>query len=1245
MSISQVDLRLKAALLDTLAAFAKPDDAGAERVQNDIWSLMSTTDLLGTGKGSIYGQVGLQGGTTGALYALEHTETAERNYVSTCSLINFLSVILPSRVGGVDDYVKFVVETVFMQAATREYNRLSDRWKVTSSCLGFLQRCLESFRVEDLLEGKKIESQLALQPGFLVMKHLLTGSPMAKEIFTILNTGFETLNTARTALLTTCIKEAMRCVRRTFKIQDLFLQVLLPGLLESTHDASRIGTPARYAPLDQHLLHSHQTVVEIALYINSTSDAVALLSTEILSQIAASQSFAAVDRFSIAGGRKQMSRLVGLLEMSEETARVRSGYIERLQNPETLEPEDEDENGSGGPSTSLRLAILDLLITHVSNNPPSISHLLLGYDVTGESQVIPDPDSPSASPGVFHAILALLTTEDNSFQTLLAHYPVLAERCFSLLLRLCTESYSSSATLRYLRTREDFFATRLVAIPFAPTSRGEAQGAAVFPNGLSVPTTIGAAASSLTLKAYMLEMISLEIHALSNADMLNLAVPIIDLLFDAEDDVGVRLLELISSFDFEWHDARDDVGQTLSLLGDLNIELAKRPDAATGPREFDLAKGAELLSSARVELQRRGSLQDPAQRQLFENEAGVILRYLAARNAHRAISVARRGALRSWKHVLDIILSRCGSMLRSEDRPSVLFDLLATLLPRIVSGTDVAVIELLSGSVLALIASLRARPEEHYETLPADRLIATLRSLIGAILQPGTSAMARGNLYSALINFLHLITAQDNRNGDSNDTLSDNASISGMSVSHSVLQASSSVALRSKGLLLEKSEKLVTVIARDALDAADIWKTVSFTLLERLESLEHSRSKPSRILSMLTKHGYLKSMVAALRDLDMPLQETLWPDPPSLNALYVYEALMSFMVRLASSKAGADALLDARILEALAQADFLATSPEQAAGSIGSETFLPAARERHASLMAPSLELCAAIFSNASAASRPLVSLLLAHQDGLTNVLKASLQDVALISQIDQVQLLVTVLGLKAESSENGSLAEVSSFHTHALAVAASFLTTDGWKARVVPSTDSEREESMRIVRENKSKFELRAENVVERLQKSLLAYLQASSQGVQLTRPVFTPSLSAPQIGSDAQSAQLRSISVPSLGTAMAALEEKFEQVTAMISRFEIVSAALRNPESTSLDDWEEVSLMLFAMVSSLLMPEYEQLLRSETDISDAEAAEVARQPSSRGRLLSLSKREHRAALGQTLGESRETFLADRCH
>ena len=50
--------------------------------------------------------------------------------------------------------------------------------------------------------------------------------------------------------------------------------------------------------------------------------------------------------------------------------------------------------------------------------------------------------------------------------------------------------------------------------------------------------------------------------------------------------------------------------------------------------------------------------------------------------------------------------------------------------------------------------------------------------------------------------------------------------------------------------------------------------------------------------------------------------------PDDLNPLYVYEAKMSLLVRMAQTRQGAERLLEARVLPILADCDYLDARPE-----------------------------------------------------------------------------------------------------------------------------------------------------------------------------------------------------------------------------------------------------------------------------------------------------------------------------
>lgn len=1356
---------------------------------------------VGPGGSSFFGGGGSRL-STGAHHDLETIEAAARMYPVTTSFVNFLKslthvparaqdpikvmtgsdgAMTPSsgppfqglvlnlgqgqRTPGLEPYVSFVVDTVLLQAGAREYSNPAERWQVTATCLDFVERCLVSYDLSALLSDQGAPdaatlASLVLHPGFSIMKRILTGTKLFHEVLAVLNVngsgsaGFEVINNqeAKTLFFASSVRHAMRIVQRVLRIQDVFLQVLLPTLAEAAAPGSgvqfaavdvagKVGHLGSYDTLDNRLLHAYQTVVQIALYINCDRDDIALLSVRILGLIAKSPAFSSVDRFGEMGYHRKMNRLVGLLEMSDEADRVRAGCVDRLEAESGGDVDshvkatqallqiagETDEEGASGPasdelegliaptteaSEAIRLAILDLLLANTASNvaAPNVAHLILGFDlraVRPEEQVIPDPDSTDTAPGALHAILSLMRPEtDDSSLSLAERAPAFTEKCHALVARLCTHPFTSSATLRYLRTKENFFVAQLRSLSYYPIERTTGEGAlgnVTYADGGHISTTVDALVASLKIRAHLLGGAALELHTLLNNGMQAQAARLIATLHgagvventgdnyddeDEEEDVKPsqmgtsggsnieqrpsRMLELLASFDFEWHDERENQGESFALLANLNFSQARRPDADVGPREYDIHATLELLAAARRELERRGQLVDARQKALFEQDATLVLQRVCARNAVRGIAYARRGAMTAWCHALDMVFTRADYLLRPDARAHIIFDCLGALLPRLSGPTlesDPALSDLVAGAVLALLTKLRHHRNslaadaildlDDVDDLPFDRLVSVLRVLISALIRPGTSVLARGNLYSALINYLQLVKSPPKSSDDAFDDgatmtasfvdsdMDDSASLAGFStISRTGARSGTSSALisKSRALLASSLDRLVPIIARDALDAADVWRTVAFTLLDRLCALESPSSestKTSRTVELLSRQGFLKSFVANIREMDLSLQDVLRPDPTSLNALYVYEAQMAFFNRLALTRDGSDRLVEARIFDILTQADFLAARPEDDQEFVDLDSFLPAAVERYEALLGPVLQLSVSILSSAAAVSRQTasskfvrnssslhsaprqaLSFLEAHRGTLLTSLKAPIQDATTLAAIGQAQLIVAILVFVLPSIDDDALSPpnpLSSFHASTLALAASFLCSASWRSRVLPHTESEEEDATRVLlgpgqgqdggADAESVFDLEATRTVSRLVSTMLSYLEQASEAhgrstgstsfdtaVPLVRPCFTSSLFVPagksslfagpddlgeSVGLGASttsgryglgSAHHRSTAVPSLGIALAALEEQLTMLSRTLVSMETAQSMLNNADNVRLDEWDEI-------------------------------------------------------------------------
>lgn len=73
-------------------------------------------------------------------------------------------------------------------------------------------------------------------------------------------------------------------------------------------------------------------------------------------------------------------------------------------------------------------------------------------------------------------------------------------------------------------------------------------------------------------------------------------------------------------------------------------------------------------------------------------------------------------------------------------------------------------------------------------------------------------------------------------------------------------------------------DPLVVVIARDAIDGPEVWKTIAFILLDALVQLGE-QGKQSIVITALSKDGILSNFVEDLKESDEKLQSILKPEP------------------------------------------------------------------------------------------------------------------------------------------------------------------------------------------------------------------------------------------------------------------------------------------------------------------------------------------------------------------------------
>lgn len=840
------------------------------------------------------------------------------------------------------------------------------------------------------------------------MKRMLTHSVLQSSVFSYIVDGLDGFDNGladEEPFFRHTITRVLRIVHRVLEIQDIFLDVFTP-LLSSVEDTSLVGPvhPVSYfLRLDQALMFTPEHVPAIAAYVSYPAyPELTLLSVKILTALSTPTT---------------VSQLAMIIDRSGDSIRILDGFRNILDSSSLIDVEDaetaaEERTGAGAPdleepvdalTQALRLAVLEFFIqnTRPDRPYPNIAHFLLFGKATADDQ-IQDPNALGSRRVSIHSLLDIVNygvprlkskgkgprVGRVASQALLATLPGFAERCYLVLYQLCKHSRTSDFTMRYLRSREDFFSRHLAALPFrAPQTPQEPFIEMQYNDASRVITTVSALVAFLRVRSTIFDLVALELHVLTNKGHIKAAMELLELLYGNEEDhasvetnweedifrpfheVGqshIPIIEFLQSLDFDWSDSLAVQPIDLEFFGHFNLGSCLRLDAS-GCEVVDRTALVSLLTTSRRALHVQGRILTQTHLQQVTTEMAYILESCAIENHRRKVLHATSGCYESWRRLLDMTLTKCFERIPQDHREGLLFDLLHVLPTALRSpNTPDSTAGVLAEAILSALTKLRedkllqslVQPGYSSESgaLPAERLFALLRSLLECVIESNRNELVRGNLYASVVNYVHLIT--DSTPGEAAlvptslsrthagwtgpDELS--SSVSHQSDPWRRPETASSLINGSLSILKPAMENLVALVSRDAIDGTDVWKTVAFMLLDSLVRLSQFERQPA-VITVMSRSGFTRGFVHGVKETDSQLQAVLKPDPgmplltlpglPSLifptdelNPLYVYEARMSLLVRMAQTRSGAERLLENRLVIALAECDFLDARPE-----------------------------------------------------------------------------------------------------------------------------------------------------------------------------------------------------------------------------------------------------------------------------------------------------------------------------
>ncbi|XP_046735126.1 nuclear pore complex protein Nup205 [Diprion similis] len=930
---------LKGALVRTLAALAKSPESSST-----IWQSLEAAQILSTiPTTSSYQPRGIQ-------TELEEIESRNEEFPLTRAMLELLDVLtdfpIPRLLGvglrnpGFDPYLHFIINSVFLRFNTRSYKNPGEKWDVSNACLKIFIKLITQYEptIEDFI-GCKIELQggestaVNPAPGHHLMTLLHSNSEFLHVVLHILDEGCHLLDTYDDFPGKTSLESStLHC-----------LQILEHGLAAQHHYmvqlAAASSTNRILTGLSRLLLGVNPRtgkpdhMINIVKYIsyNSWLTQHAFVSVGIVQ--------------GVANEPGADSELLSTFTSTPSLATtIRHGFVECLDSDENFESEDEIGNEKRNGNCKGR--ILSLMMQSITRPAPNIAHYLLGFDITKDIRktAIQQPGILGFPRTCLHSILGILEL------SLERGRDKITEACYWFLHILASNNKTSVSVLRFLRTatNQDFVQRHLSKLPFQGANR----------------------ATELACMSWLLKISAIELRVAGGSLQNSLIQRLVgNLIHDRDQIVPSQklLMDLLHYIDFQlnldppksWE--YFDPSQIEMVLGRCSIPVP----LGGSPQLIDIRKLHNLITE---ELAGTQTSATATQRKLVQQELQSILAYALKRNQTKTLSYATVKFVEGWCQTTEILFSvATNQQLPAAQRQNLLLNLSHDLLQKMTSCEALNEIKtLVSGTVLILLVNLRNSfsMQSDDELLPSSAANTTMMKIILShilqwILNSGVSSQkVRTHLYGALLNFLCVVSLERSEVATNMDSMYVSQLDSSYYRTTPIQERSHRYATIQ--VISSYGNKLMDILSHDCSGGHDVCKMLSLSCLDRILEFDCSNTW----VTYLASRGYLKHMVDSLLDSDNLLRTMLQPDPLTLRPLYLYESKMATLCRMASTRLGAECLLENKVLSCLSSMCVFDQHPDVNVGFEGGDiSFVPSIGQRYQQIFLPALYLCDALLT------------------------------------------------------------------------------------------------------------------------------------------------------------------------------------------------------------------------------------------------------------------------------------------
>ncbi|XP_037955762.1 uncharacterized protein LOC119685527 [Teleopsis dalmanni] len=961
-----------------------------------------------------------------------------------------------SRKPGMEPYLTFIVNEIFLKFNTRNYKNTIEKWQIAEKCLKILRYLLEIYEIhnQDLVKNKR--DQL---PGYHIMLQLHTKSEMLHLILLIIDetrlkldeyTKFNEKND-----LEECGLHCLKILKLGLEKQDSFFEyhsttnntILLSGLKNILLDVNpRSGNP-------DHILNTTKFVTYNWLP-KHRYNAIKIL--KIIS--------------------KQPKVTHQILDMLTENIQIqteiRNGFMECLEHDITLplqysEMESISANQALKKELELKESVIDFLQEGLYQPAPNLTHFLLGFDTSKDFNQTQKMRVIDVSCNCLKSIISLLDNYlevqdkayDNNFERFI-------ERCYYFIYSLCANQKTSETILRYLRSCGDFMSRHICAFPFSYMKEPHIlRQMSYVLKCIAIELKVTSSNCQISRFQYLCELlVSTDKNGYHNnipMDINNLCPQSSNLLTDkfickqqSEKSLNLILCNLLDMISFEVvnHSIPRleffDGSLISQILHDCEIENEE------GLKQISIKKLDQLLHD---ELRTVQTTIATGQRKHILNEIKVLLYFALQINNGRCKSFATIKFIEAWCQVTEILFSCAPELALSiNTKQELILEILQKLLSKIVPIQPIFEVSILtSGTMLLLLVNLRYNyqtlrrivaekdntPKNRLDTLEDEHKTMSTKSnslslkfilkniLEWIIISGGASQKLRINLYASLLNYLRIIKGCHNRN--SKEDITNEIYILGLdkSIVKDVPHNESALIQLTVEIFLSFGEKLIDIICSDCITGHDICKMTALSCIDGLLEL----GSMSDFITFFAKRGYLAHLIESLLKSDDNLCLVLKKSPKNIKSLYVYESKMSMLLRLASCHMGAELLLTEKVLHVLSNMKVYDMYPDfQNRNDLMEDNdlndFIPSIDMRYRHILFPALNFCECIISTLGKKNHSAISqvthFLLAHCGMVETVLRSGTP----FMQLEPLQEYAAITGLVARTI-NQNIFSLSEIH------------------------------------------------------------------------------------------------------------------------------------------------------------------------------------------------------------------------